>query len=292
MSANKLTNPKLLIVSDLDGTLLNSKSELSPKTEKVIKKLKEQGHVFCIATGRPFRGSIDIYNKLELDTIMVNHNGSLISNPSNKNFKEIHLKFSSEIVKKILSNDEITKLIKNVLIEGSENTWMLNTEIDESVLEYSKKILNLSDNIVSKDLEDVKNLKEDVHSTLLYLKNKDDFDTIVYWIKTVASTLVVREWSIPNLGPIIEINSNFSDKATALEYLSSYYGIPTDMILTFGDGDNDLKMLSSAKFGFAMKNAGKPAKLAARHMTKFTNDEDGVAWEIEYFLKKKNWFDY
>ncbi|SYV95049.1 putative hydrolase, partial [Mycoplasmoides gallisepticum] len=73
-----MKNKKLLIISDLDGTLLNNESKLSYQTIKVIKLLNKLGHHFCIATGRPSRASIDIYNELGLNTVMANLNGSYI----------------------------------------------------------------------------------------------------------------------------------------------------------------------------------------------------------------------
>lgn len=58
-----------LILTDLDGTLLNSKEELSKLTVDVIKKIASLGHIVCIATGRPLRSSIQIYRKLGLKSV-------------------------------------------------------------------------------------------------------------------------------------------------------------------------------------------------------------------------------
>lgn len=47
-----------LIACDLDGTLLNSAGELTPETIERIKEIINQGHIFCIVTGRPIRGTV------------------------------------------------------------------------------------------------------------------------------------------------------------------------------------------------------------------------------------------
>ena len=52
---------KKLIAVDLDGTLLNSESKLSPYTIETIQKVSEQGHRIIITTGRPYRMSDHIY---------------------------------------------------------------------------------------------------------------------------------------------------------------------------------------------------------------------------------------
>lgn len=285
--------PKLLIVSDLDGTLLNANSELSEETINFVKKLSDMGHIFCIATGRSLRGAINFYNQLDLKTIMINYNGSYICNPSDPDFHPIDLRFSKNIVKSIMSLPKIKELVDNVLIEGENQCCMLHDEEDEILKQEISKVFHISHEDGFQNLhDDINNLTHDVNSVLLSVKDDSYFDELVYWIKSVASTLVVRDWSLKSIGTVIEINSTFGDKGVALKYLSSYYGIPMDMTLSFGDGDNDINLLNTAKYGFAMKNAGKPAKIQARHITKYTNNENGVVWEIGYFLKHEGWFQY
>jgi hydroxymethylpyrimidine pyrophosphatase-like HAD family hydrolase len=80
---------------------------------------------------------------------------------------------------------------------------------------------------------------------------------------------------------VIEINSIFSSKGTALKYLSSYYGIPLDSCVAFGDGDNDAEMLRKAFYGYAMKNGSPTSKLSSRFLTEFDNEKNGVAIELK-----------
>ena len=72
---------KKMIAVDLDGTLLNSESKLSDFTIETIKKISKKGHQVVIATGRPYRMAKDFYNQLELETPMINFNGSLTHLP-------------------------------------------------------------------------------------------------------------------------------------------------------------------------------------------------------------------
>ncbi|HGS2416428.1 TPA: HAD-IIB family hydrolase [Streptococcus pneumoniae] len=72
---------KKIIAVDLDGTLLNSDSQISDFTKRTIKKVAEKGHQVIITTGRPYRMSKDFYRELGLDTPMINFNGSLTHLP-------------------------------------------------------------------------------------------------------------------------------------------------------------------------------------------------------------------
>lgn len=285
-------NKKYLIISDLDGTLLNSDGELTQKTINYIKKITAEGHIFCIATGRPIRGALDIYNQLGLNTVMVNYNGSFISNPSDPNFAPIDLTFSREIAIDILKTKNVRDIISNAFFESKESEIQLTRFEDESLRADFLKFYHVD--ILDPTLKNLQNnpdnLNTDINALLLYINGDDanQFDTLMYWVKNVSPYLQVRMINMPHSGIMVEINTMFADKSMGLNYLASYYGIPKDRILSFGDGDNDMRMLAEAKYGFAMKNGKDTAKLSARHITKFTNNEDGVIWEIDYFMRHKD----
>ena len=56
-----------IIAVDLDGTLLNSQSQLSDFTKETIKKVAQKGHKVIITTGRPYRMAQQYYEELGLD---------------------------------------------------------------------------------------------------------------------------------------------------------------------------------------------------------------------------------
>lgn len=277
-----------IIVSDLDGTLLRNNETISEFTVNTIKKLSKKGHLFCIATGRPIRSAIQYYNQLGLKTIIGNLNGSIISNPSDKNFLTINLSFSKDIVHELIADKQLMKHIGSILIEnldgayvgsGLEENFSKNPEVKE---EFLKKFhLQTQDVVKIFSWKDKNFLKKDINSILLYVKDKDAIDSVIYKIKSLTNTLTVRDWSLPsdNTGVVIEINSIFSNKATFVKFLSSYYAIPLMNCYTFGDGDNDMEMIKKSN-GYAMKNGNRTAKLMSRLITSYDNENDGVAKEL------------
>ena len=63
-----MKNKIKIFASDLDGTLLNDKKEISPLTLEAVKKVKESGKKFIITTGRPFGEYVqNLKNKLDLN---------------------------------------------------------------------------------------------------------------------------------------------------------------------------------------------------------------------------------
>lgn len=274
-----------LIITDLDGTLLNSREQISKLTIDVIKKIESLGHIVCIATGRPIRSSIQIYKKLGLKSIIANLNGSILTNPSDKSFLPINLTFSKEIIKDILNDKEIIENVGCILIENIDGAYIASNKFNPFISkEFLKKFHIHSDEKVQYiTLKDTKKIKRDINSILIYIKDKTKMDELSFKIKSITSTLIVRSWSVPHdeEGTVLEINSIFSNKGTTLQFLSSYYAIPLHNCYTFGDGENDLEMIRKASInGYSMKNSKGVLKLISSKITQYDNDNDGVAREL------------
>jgi len=67
-----------LIAVDIDGTLLNSKGELTQITKDKILKAVDNGVVFTISTGRPIQGVMPLVEKIGLDIPLITYNGSMV----------------------------------------------------------------------------------------------------------------------------------------------------------------------------------------------------------------------
>lgn len=281
---------RCLIISDLDGTLLNQKSEISKKTCNTVKKIIKAGHKFCIFTGRPLRNSKKFYDLLNLDTPIVNYNGAFISNPRNPKFKPLEFSISRKVVIDLFSDKKITSIIDNALIETQEGSFFLyhprTKEKMKATLQHFH-IVNVQ-NVKYMD-GDPNALKGDVLSILINLTDSDHkrVSDLMYHIKLHSSTMLIRSWSEEILGTIIEINSFFATKGMALRFISAYFNIPLERIYAFGDSDNDIDMLSARVNSYAMRNGTYIAKMSASKITQFTNQEDGVALELKKIFEKK-----
>lgn len=80
----------------------------------------------------------------------------------------------------------------------------------------------------------------------------------------------------------VDIISKTSGKVAGMERILSHYGIASEEIMAFGDGENDTDMLRFAGIGVAMGNAACQVKEAADYVTDHI-DEDGLTKALEYF---------
>ena len=109
----KLKNIKV-IVSDLDGTLLNPQHRISDYTKSIFQELHNQGYLIVVATGRHHLDAMAIIDKLEIPVYLVSSNGARIHSPNKEELFSFNL--DSDVVKAAL-NVEIDPEITVVLFK-------------------------------------------------------------------------------------------------------------------------------------------------------------------------------
>jgi Cof subfamily protein (haloacid dehalogenase superfamily) len=266
------TNP-FLIALDLDGTLLKDDKTISDYSKEIIAKAKAAGHIVCIATGRPFRSSSMYYDELQLTTPIVNFNGAYVHHPKNDQWGTYHTTLDLKVVKEIIDVAEKHN-IHNMLAEI----------IDDVYFHYhDEKLLDVfsmgNPEVKIGDLR--KNLGNDVTSILIHAAEEDVEKIRTYLTEVHAEVVDHRRWAAP--WHVIEIIKSGMNKAIGLDRIASYYHIPAERVIAFGDEDNDIEMLAYAGHGVAMGNAIDKVKAVANKETR-TNEEDGVAHYLKDVL--------
>jgi len=287
--ANTKFDERCLIVCDLDGTLLDKNCKIRRYSRSVIKKLSKQGHIFCIVTARPKRSCIHYYRQLGLKTPLVNYNGARIFNPSNPAFADINYYINTEVIYKISQNDNVKKYIDNVIMETPDGTYFLNKFKKGETIETVQQSLAKFNIYTTEDIHILdgrfKKLKWGAWAILVSLNDMTKGQEFAEAVNKVCSSVVVRSWTEEHVGCIIEINSIYPSKGMALRFLSAYYDIPLSRCYAFGDNENDVEMLMAAKNSYAIKNALHYAKKAANNITDYTNDQEGVARQLNKIFK-------
>ena len=268
---------KFLIALDLDGTLLNNQSQLSNYTISTIKKLKDLGHVLVIATGRPYHACIDFYYQLNLDTPLISDNGGSIRLPDDENFvpviKRIELDVAHELFKK-----SKPFLVSAFFSEGDVSYSYQDTSILRKIFKENSK------EVIHTDFDQL-----DIAPTgaiyLVSTQYKDEFENLIS--NEFKGRLQYRFWGSDSKHAIYEFYVPGISKASALDYVAKLYGIKSDHIMAFGDGANDLEMLSFATYGVVMKNAFPDVIGHTSFVSEFDNDDDGVAKYLSIFFNIK-----
>lgn len=263
---------KFLIALDMDGTLLNSSLKITPFTKKILKYLKNQGHIIVLVSGRPKRSLLDYYNELELDTPLVCYNGAAIYKMKT-NFPEYELKYNLE---------DVLYCYNSI---GKEN-------IINAMCETDKKVYLLKDNqtfdrwfnrngleVIEGDFN--KTLKENTLSMIFNLED-EHIENIRAISKKLKNEAKIRIWSG---GHFVEIYYPKNNKFFGIQKLIEYYNLDLNHVIAFGDAGNDEEMIKYVKYGICMNNGDEEIKKCAFDVTHFDNDNDGIGHYLVDFFK-------
>lgn len=262
-----------VIISDLDGTLLNSDHSISDYTKSVFQELHNQNYLIIVATGRHHLDAMSIIDNLKFPVYLVTSNGARIHSPQKELLYSFDIK--GDAVKSVLSldiNPEITTvLFKESVWQTSKTNKKLNAFQKEMV--YPPEVVDFS------DLDDYSAIKifftHDDHDLLVELKNR---------ILQDHSNVFSHAFSLPIC---LEFMDKSVDKSVAISRILEKEGFTFDETISFGDGFNDEKMLNTAGIGLIMKNAPDNLKSKLPHLEVISsNNEDGVAKYLATFLKE------
>ncbi|GGM19721.1 phosphatase [Paraliobacillus quinghaiensis] len=251
---------KSVIFFDIDGTLLDHDKNLPTSTKKAIKKLKLDGHIVAIATGRaPFMYE-DLREELGIDTY-VSYNGQFVvvegeivyTNPLN-------LEALEELTAVGLSKDHPIVYMDD---KDMKTNVPSHEFISESIATLKIKQFPTHDPNYYKDREIYQSLFFCTEGEEKFYQEKFPLFDFVRW-HPVSVDVVPKGGS----------------KANGIKQAMKAIGISEDNQYAFGDGLNDLEMLSTVTHSVAMGNAKEEVKAVSKYITKDV-DQDGIVHGLE-----------
>lgn len=259
-----------LIAVDMDGTLLNDKSELTEKTIETVKKLIEKGGIFTISTGRPVQGLKTVIEKLGLKGPMITYNGAILAMAEDSRII-FHKKLEETDAKMIL---DMGLRLNTTIVVWSDNRLYVNV-INDRVNDYKK--LSGVEPIVIHNYDEI--IKQGITKILWY----DTVENVNKYLMKLKDYVNHTAKFCTSKPTFIEFFNSGVSKAEGIYKLSEMYNIKTDEIIAVGDGYNDLEMIEAAGLGVVMANAPDDLKELADYIAP-SNEEDGVAEVIEQFM--------
>lgn len=262
-----------LIAVDLDDTIV---THFSNKDELSFQKLKElaKDNLIIIATGRPNRSSIDYYNELGLTGPLVNYNGAWIHNPTDANYPVTMISMEKQAI--IDFYEDNIDSIYHIFSEVGDDIF-LNSFREEihPFLHADGGRLHIG------DLKDI--LDHDPAGAIFFAKYAHKDKLLKYVDEHFKGDAMVRFWN--DADPLIgEFYNPHISKGKALEDIRKQYNIPKEKTITFGDGHNDIDMITFAKYGVAMGNSHPDLIKEAKYVTDSTL-EHGV---YNFLVKLEN----
>lgn len=270
-------NKEKILVLDIDGTLTNSKKEITPATKEGIQEVIRQGNHVILASGRPTPGMRRYEKELELERsggYLLSFNGA----------KVIECRTGEILFQRLLP----LSIIPGLYRFAKDHHCGLITYLGDEVISAFEpdEYVQLEARINNLPIRTVHNFKEfvdfDINKCLMTAPAEEaaEYEKILAErYKDVASVYRSEPF-------FIEIMPKNVDKATSLARMLEVMGNEQANTICCGDGFNDISMIRFGGVGVAMGNAQQAVKEAADYITG-TNDEDGLVEVMKKFILKE-----
>ena len=257
-----------LVATDLDGTLLNAASDLTPRTRRALIAAMKRGVLISLSSGRMTEAMLPFAEEIGVNAPMILFYGAMI--------------YDHRTGETLYKNALPAALSKRIALRLEELGVYYQVYPGEGY--YCGERINYTKMYESS----IRVPCQAVHATLsewmvgdmvkmLAIGKPERIDEVQSILRAEFPTGAHFMKSRDNF---LEIVAEGIDKGVALRALASRLGLPMDEVMAFGDGQNDASMLRAAGTGVAMGNAVKEC-LDAAQIVAMKNTEDGVARVLE-----------
>ncbi|WVZ68894.1 hypothetical protein U9M48_017772 [Paspalum notatum var. saurae] len=265
------------IFCDMDGTLLNSKSQVTARNAEALREARSRGVNIVIATGKARPAVIDALS-------MVNLSGrtGIVSESSPGVFLQGLLVYGLE-GRQIYKRNLDQEVCREALLYSLENKIPLVAFSQDHC--YSMFDHPLVDSLhyiyhepKAKIMPSIDQLLETAEiQKVLFLETPEGISSALrpYWAKAIEG----RAHVVQAQPDMLELVPPATSKGDGVKILLNHLSISPDEVMAIGDGENDIEMLQVASLGVALANGSEKTKAVA-DVIGSTNDEDGVAQAI------------
>jgi Cof subfamily protein (haloacid dehalogenase superfamily) len=259
--------PISAVLADVDGTLVNSKKELTLRAIDAVHQLHAHGVLFCLTSGRPPRGIRMLVEPLGMEFPMVAFNGGAIVLPDMTvaDQRPVPAEVSLDVI-------ETCRLYGLHVWIYTATEWYVtdphapHVERETRSCRFPPTVVPGYDEFRDRIIKIV--AAGDDHARVVEAEAavRRDFDTDV-----------ATAWAPPHH---LDITHPTANKAAVVDRLAHYFDIPAERIATFGDLPADVLMFRRGGISVAMGNATEEVRRQATYVTG-SNEQDGFAAAVE-----------
>lgn len=263
---------KTLYVTDLDGTLLNRKDRVSPKSIAIINDLVEKGMLFTYATARSLVSASVVTEGLSANIPVIAYNGAFIFRPdtgeilSREDFSGEERAYATEVIRA----NGICPLVYS-FIDGVEKVSWLSGRENEGIRRYLS--LRKGDRRL-RAVEDQEKLYQGEIFYFTCIGEKDELQPVYDILSKDERYRCTIQQELYRPEYFCEIMPAGATKARAIRKLKKIWNC--DRVVSFGDEINDIPMFEISDECYAVENAVEELKAVATGIID-SNENDGVA---------------
>lgn len=272
-----------LLAIDIDGTLLNSREEVTPATRDALRRAIDRGIHVVLATGRRYSRVLPYVELLSLEVPVVTCAGALIKHPADH-----RTLFQADF------NIDVLRTALATVDEAGYESILYADTYHEGFDMYCRGV-----DVEQPELIEFYSMNQDcqrIWPTLVTDPPQGVFAAFAMGTRDQMLALHTRlQDRLPGqlythvlrspryTGWMCEIAPAGVTKWSGIQHLAEEWGIASTEICAVGDDVNDIPMIEGAGLGVAMGNAQEEVKAAADRIAP-KHDEDGLVQVVEWLL--------
>ena len=279
-----LKKPIKLIVSDVDGTLVNKDKYVTPATVAAVHKAMDQGVTVAVASGRAWGEMAEVKKKIPEIKHYICSNGAVVMKRTSDEEAEVvfHQSFSTEEGLALL--DMLLPFKVYIEAYSGPKIYGDGKEMKTFASKISPHLLPLirASRVMVDGLRNyIETEQLELEKIQLFYGTDSKKQEILDYMRGRTNFTIIES----SEGNLEFVKPDIS-KGRAVAALAESMGLEPDEVMCIGDSNNDLTMLRYTLVSFAMGNGEETAKATAQYIAD-TNENDGVAKAIELVLQVK-----
>lgn len=276
-----------LIGIDLDGTLLNSKKEISKENIEALRSITNDNDYFVfICSGRPAFNIKKLLDEYNLDIAYVGSNGGLAYKSKDLIFELPFTRDQAKNIYETIKDQPFLTYNRHNRFSEKYHLYRLEKIFQNSAHIFTEEEFNSFENYKNNVLAD--NLIEIDDFQKMF--DEKDFDIFKFYM--YLPIFEIKQEILEKLSKLdgvnvtesekmnLEIVPSHVNKGIVFKHLEDHLQLDDSVKIAIGDSLNDLEMFKTADYGFAMENSYQQIKdLATHHVA--NNDNHGVAEAIK-----------
>jgi HAD-superfamily hydrolase, subfamily IIB len=255
-----------LLVSDMDGTLIDNDGKISAKNINAINRFVEQGGIFTIATGRMLESAKRYLHLIDINIPVILYNGTKIHDYTKE--ETIYELFLEDEIKNIIRKVKEKDISLGIEIYCEENVYIFNPCRFTTRFAPTRSDVhyNISESLWNKNW-----------TKILILGEENQIDRLEEnFISIFGQANLVRSGE-----NYLELLPQSTSKGHALERLCKMLNIDISKAISVGDNMNDYEMLKRSGYGFCVANGNKRL-LNGVKFTCSSNDEHAIESVVKW----------
>jgi Cof subfamily protein (haloacid dehalogenase superfamily) len=262
-----------LIVFDLDGTLLDSKGQISPLTRETLADLSKMGIAYTVATGRTLHASRELLEAHNFGLPQVYKNGVMIWDPVSQVVLDENFLQPGEVAHVLEAITGVGLAAFVFTVERATRHLAFHTP---PFTDIEKTLVGYLEGREALHVDDISAMPADANITNISVLGEPGL------VHRVQSGISGEPHLVAYSGNAwdgdswkwLDIHHANASKGGAVDVLRQHLEI--ERVVCFGDNENDLSMFERADESYAPANATEQIKNAATSII-WHHDDDGIA---------------